>query len=75
MASAKSILKTGSKPKTRSQTHHPVFGNCDNLSTTQLPTELSVINFYRLLKSQNPDLSKSYLLDNIVKELGKIWDF
>ena len=76
MASTKSILKKGTKPKTttRSQTHHPVFGNCDILPQTQLPTELNVINYYRLLQSQQPDSSNSSLFGIIETELGKIWD-
>ena len=68
------LNKTGTKPKTRSQTHHAVFGNCDILPVTQLPTELHVINFYRLLKSQMPDSSQSALFDIIIKELGNIWE-
>ena len=68
------LKQTGTKPKTRSQTHHFVFGNCNTLPTTQLPTHVDVINYYRLLLSQNPRGNRKDRFDNIVTELGKIWE-
>ena len=68
------LKQTGTKPKTRSQTHHYVFGNYDTLPTSQLPTEINVIRFYRLLKFEKPREAQTKVFDTIIASLNKIWD-